>query len=110
MGQPSIGIDVLIINPEGQELPRDEVGAIIVLIRGVVLGYWNRPEETTKALAWPGREGWMYTGDVGRMDAEGFVFLVDRVKDMIVSGGETVYSVEVEPAFAPPPPRLPTAR
>ncbi len=102
-GQPGIGIDVLIVDPEGQELPRGEVGEIIVLSPGVMLGYWNKPEETAKALARPGREGWMHTGDAGRMDAEGFVFLVDRVKDMIVSGGENVYSVEVEQAVAKHP-------
>jgi acyl-CoA synthetase (AMP-forming)/AMP-acid ligase II len=99
-GQPGIGINVCIIDPEGRELPRGEVGEIIVLSPGVMLGYWNKPEETAKALARPGREGWMHTGDAGRMDAEGFLFLVDRVKDMIVSGGENVYSIEVEQAVA----------
>lgn len=102
-GQPGIGIDVCIVDPEGQELPRGEVGEIIVLSPGVMLGYWNKPEETAKALARPGRAGWMHTGDAGFMDAEGFVFLVDRVKDMIVSGGENVYSVEVEQAVAKHP-------
>jgi long-chain acyl-CoA synthetase len=102
-GQPGIGINVRIVDPEGQELPRGEVGEIIVLSPGVMLGYWNKPEETAKALARPGREGWMHTGDAGRMDAEGFLFLVDRVKDMIVSGGENVYSVEVEQAVAKHP-------
>ena len=102
-GQPGIGIDVRIVDPEGHELPRGKVGEIIVLSPGVMLGYWNKPEETAKALARPGSEGWMHTGDAGRMDAEGFVFLVDRVKDMIVSGGENVYSVEVEQAVAKHP-------
>ncbi len=102
-GQPGVGIDVRIVDPDGQELPRGEVGEIIVLSPGVMLGYWNRPEETAMALARPGREGWMHTGDAGRIDAEGFLFLVDRVKDMIVSGGENVYSVEVEQAIAQHP-------
>ena len=61
-----------------------------------MLGYWNRPEETAAAL----RGGWMHTGDGGYMDDGGFVFIVDRVKDMIVTGGENVYSVEVEKAIA----------
>jgi acyl-CoA synthetase (AMP-forming)/AMP-acid ligase II len=99
-GQPTFGIDVRVVDPEGREMPRGEVGEIIVLSPGVMLGYWDKPEETAKALGRPGREGWMHTGDAGRMDDEGFLFLVDRVKDMIVSGGENVYSVEVEQAIA----------
>jgi long-chain acyl-CoA synthetase len=53
-----------------------------------MLGYWNRPEETAKAIV----DGWMHTGDAGHMDEDGFVYIVDRVKDMIISGGENVYS------------------
>jgi acyl-CoA synthetase (AMP-forming)/AMP-acid ligase II len=61
-----------------------------------MLGYWNKPEETAEAL----RDGWMHTGDGGRMDDEGYVYIVDRIKDMIISGGENVYSTEVENAIA----------
>jgi long-chain acyl-CoA synthetase len=63
-------------------------------VRGqnVMMGYWERPEETAKAVI----DGWMHTGDGGYMDEEGYVYLVDRVKDMIISGGENVYSMEVE--------------
>ena len=61
-----------------------------------MLGYWNRPEETADSL----RGGWMHTGDVGWMDEEGYVYLTDRLKDMIKSGGENVYSVEVEKVLA----------
>ena len=57
-----------------------------------MLGYWNKPEETAVAL----RGGWMHTGDVGYVDDDGFIFIVDRLKDMIISGGENVYSTEVE--------------
>ena len=57
-----------------------------------MLGYWNRPEETKAAII----DGWMHTGDGGYMDEGGFVFMVDRIKDMIISGGENIYSVEVE--------------
>ena len=64
-----------------------------------MLGYWNRPEETAAAL----RGGWMHTGDIGWMDEAGYVHVVDRLKDMIVSGGENVYSVEVEGALASHP-------
>jgi len=102
-GQATFGVEVRIVDPQGAELPRGEVGEIAVLSPGVMLGYWNKPEENAKALGRPGLEGWMHTGDAGRMDEDGFLFLVDRVKDMIVSGGENVYSVEVEQAVAKHP-------
>ena len=102
-GQATFGVAVRIVDPQGAELPRGEVGEIAVLSPAVMLGYWNKPEETARALGRPGREGWMHTGDAGRMDEDGFLFLVDRVKDMIVSGGENVYSVEVEQAVAKHP-------
>ena len=57
-----------------------------------MLGYWNKPQETTAVL----KAGWMHTGDAGYMDQDGFVFIVDRLKDMIITGGENVYSIEVE--------------
>ena len=79
--------------------PRGEVGEIVVRGGNVMLGYWNRPEETAEAL----RDGWMHTGDVGWMDDEGYVYVIDRIKDMIISGGENVYSVEVENVLAPHP-------
>ena len=63
---------------------------------GMMLGYWNKPEESARAT----RGGWMHTGDGGYMDDDGFVFIADRLKDMIVTGGENVYSVEVENAVA----------
>jgi len=94
------GVQVRIVGPEGRELPRGEVGEIIVKSPAVMLGYWNKPDETAQALERPSNPGWMHTGDGGRMDDEGFVFVVDRVKDMIVSGGENVYSTEVEQAVA----------
>ena len=62
-------------------------------------GYWNKPEETAAAL----RDGWMYTGDGGYMDERGYIFIADRIKDMIISGGENVYSTEVESAVASHP-------
>lgn len=61
-----------------------------------MLGYWHRPEDTAAAV----RDGWMHTGDGGRMDENGYVFIVDRLKDMIITGGENVYSAEVENALA----------
>ena len=94
------GVQIRIVGPDGADLPRGEVGEIIVKSPAVMLGYWNKPEETALALERPSNPGWMHTGDGGRMDDEGFVFVVDRVKDMIVSGGENVYSTEVERAVA----------
>ncbi|GAA4555185.1 long-chain fatty acid--CoA ligase [Pseudonocardia xishanensis] len=91
--------DVRIVDPEDVEVPLGEVGEIVVRGGHVMMGYWERPEETAQAL----RNGWMHTGDGGRMDADGYVHVVDRIKDMIISGGENVYSVEVENALAKHP-------
>lgn len=84
--------EVRIVNSEDKELPRGEVGEIAVRGPTVMLGYWNLPEETAHAV----RGGWMHTGDLGRMDEAGYVTVVDRLKDMIITGGENVYSAEVE--------------
>jgi acyl-CoA synthetase (AMP-forming)/AMP-acid ligase II len=84
--------EVRIVGPDDVELPRGQVGEIVVRGGNVMLGYWNRPEETAEAL----RGGWMHTGDGGYMDDDGYVYISDRIKDMIISGGENVYSVEVE--------------
>jgi acyl-CoA synthetase (AMP-forming)/AMP-acid ligase II len=91
-GRAMIGCEVRIVDPEGREVPRGEVGEVTSRGPSVMLGYWNKPAETAAAL----RDGWMFTGDGGRMDEDGFVYIVDRMKDMIVTGGENVYSIEVE--------------
>jgi acyl-CoA synthetase (AMP-forming)/AMP-acid ligase II len=93
-GRPTYCVEVRIEGDDGRELPRGEVGEIVVKGPGMMLAYWNKPEESAQAL----RGGWMHTGDAGRMDDQGFVFVVDRIKDMIVTGGENVYSAEVENA------------
>ena len=102
-GLPCTGISVRIVAPDGKDVPRDEVGEIIVRSPGVMLGYWGKPEETAAALERAPNAGWMHTGDGGRMDEDGFLYVVDRVKDMIISGGENVYSIEVEQAVAKHP-------
>jgi long-chain acyl-CoA synthetase len=91
-GHPIPGTDVLILDPEGLPLPANEVGEICV--RGLTIspGYWNLPDETSEAH----RGGCLHTGDAGYLDEEGFLFIVDRIKDMIITGGENVYSAEVE--------------
>jgi len=91
--------EVRIVDENDNEVPRGTVGEIVVRGGHVMLGYWNKPEETAAALI----DGWMHTGDGGRMDERGYVFVVDRIKDMIVSGGENVYSAEVENAVAQHP-------
>jgi long-chain acyl-CoA synthetase len=91
-GQPAPGVEVTIRTSEGRVCPPGEVGEVVVRGANVMLGYWNKPEQTAAVLV----DGRYWTGDLGRMDAEGNLFLVDRSKDMIVSGGENVYSTEVE--------------
>jgi long-chain acyl-CoA synthetase len=89
-------VEVIIADDEGREVPRGEIGEILVRGPIVMQGYWNKPEETEKAL----RGGWMHTGDAATMDDEGLIYIVDRLKDMIISGGENVYSTEVENAIS----------
>ncbi|MFK5973131.1 MAG: long-chain fatty acid--CoA ligase [Flavobacteriaceae bacterium] len=86
--------EVRIVDIDGKEVTNGVTGEIIVKGPNAMLGYWNKPEETATSL----KNGWVHTGDAGFMDKDGFVFLVDRVKDMIVSGGENVYSVVTENA------------
>jgi acyl-CoA synthetase (AMP-forming)/AMP-acid ligase II len=90
---------VKIVDEEGNEAPRGTVGEIVVKGEHVMQGYWNKPEETAAAL----RDGWMHTGDGGYMDERGYIYIADRIKDMIISGGENVYSTEVEGAVASHP-------
>ncbi len=91
-GQPVPGVDIVILDPAGSPLPTGAVGEICV--RGLTIspGYWNLPEVTAETQ----RGGWLHTGDAGYLDEEGFLFIVDRIKDMIITGGENVYSAEVE--------------
>ncbi|RED41916.1 long-chain acyl-CoA synthetase [Rhodopseudomonas thermotolerans] len=98
-GRATLGCEVRIVDAEDRTVPYGTVGEICVRGDNVMMGYWERPEETARALA----GGWMHTGDGGYMDEHGFVYVVDRVKDMIISGGENVYSVEVENAVAQHP-------
>jgi acyl-CoA synthetase (AMP-forming)/AMP-acid ligase II len=95
-GRAVAGADVRIVAPDDKEVSRGEVGEVVVRGDNVMVGYWNKPQETAQAL----RHGWMHTGDAGYMDEDGYMFVVDRIKDMIITGGENVYSVEVENALA----------
>ncbi|WP_323122943.1 long-chain-fatty-acid--CoA ligase [Burkholderia alba] len=95
-GQPLAGVDVLIVDPHGREVPPGQIGEIVVRSPCVMQGYWSQPELTAQTL----RGGWLHTGDAAWMDERGFIVIVDRFKDMIVSGGENVYCVEVENALS----------
>jgi len=93
-GREFIGVDLKVVNEQGNEIKGDEkeVGEIIVKGDIVTKGYWKLPEETKKSI----KGGWLYTGDMAVIDEEGYVTIVDRKKDMILTGGENVYSTEVE--------------
>jgi long-chain acyl-CoA synthetase len=91
-GQAIVGVDLRIVDADGKDVPTGEVGEVAVRGANVTRGYLDRPEDNAAAF----RNGWFHTGDVGRLDAEGFLFLMDRKKDMIITGGENVYSSEVE--------------
>jgi long-chain acyl-CoA synthetase len=94
-GQAMFTVEIKIVDFNDKELPLGEVGEIAVRGPNIMQGYWNKPQETAHAL----RGGWMHTGDAGFLDEDGFLFIVDRVKDMIISGGENIYSAEVEAAI-----------
>ena len=95
-GREVAGVTVRVVDEKtGEDVPPGQVGEIIAKGENVMAGYWNREEETAAAL----RNGYMYTGDLATVDEDGFIFIVDRAKDMIVSGGENVYSAEVENAL-----------
>ena len=94
-GRASLGTQVRIVDENRQEVPIGEVGEIAVKGPQLMMRYWNMPEATAKTLS----DGWLYTGDAARMDEEGFVYIQDRIKDMIVSGGENIYPKEIENAL-----------
>lgn len=95
VGRPGPACEIRIVDPEGHELPTGSVGEIVGRGPTLMAGYWKRPDEEADAL----REGWMHTGDAGRLDEDGYLTVVDRIKDVIVSGGENVASREVELAL-----------
>lgn len=98
-GRPMPGSVVAILDDSGHPVPPGTTGEVCARAGNYMREYWNRPDETAAAF----RDGWYHTGDAGYMDGDGYVYLVDRVKDMIVTGGENVYSAEVENAIASHP-------
>lgn len=95
VGRAGLGAEIRIVDADGRDCPRGQVGEIVIRGPMVTTGYWKLPEATAQAQ----RGGWLHTGDGARMDDEGFIFIVDRLKDMIISGGENIYSGEVEAAL-----------
>ena len=96
-GLPLPGAEIKIIGPDGDALPSGAVGEICIRSVATMKGYWNRPEETARVL---GPDGWLRTGDAGLIDADGYLHVRARIKEMIVSGAENVYPAEVEAAIA----------
>jgi fatty-acyl-CoA synthase len=94
-GRAAAGTDVRIVDEQHREVARGEIGEIAVRGPQLMQGYWNLPEASARTLV----GGWLYTGDAARMDEEGFIYIEDRIKDMIVTGGENVYPKEVENAL-----------
>jgi long-chain acyl-CoA synthetase len=91
-GVARTGVAVKIVDEDGRDLPPGEIGEIVTASDCVMKGYWNNAEANAKAI----RDGWLWTGDLGAMDADGFVTLKDRSKDMIISGGSNIYPREIE--------------
>ncbi|SME92116.1 fatty-acyl-CoA synthase [Tistlia consotensis] len=96
VGRPLLMTQCRIVGPDGRDLPPGEAGELLLRGANVTPGYWNRPDATAETID---RAGWLRSGDIARADAEGFVFIVDRIKDMYISGGENVYPAEVEAAL-----------
>jgi acyl-CoA synthetase (AMP-forming)/AMP-acid ligase II len=95
-GRSGFGHELKVVGPDDKEMPYGEVGEIVYRGPGTMSGYWRKEGETHEAI----RDGWFHTGDAGTMDADGFIYIKDRIKDMIISGGENIYPAEVEAVLA----------
>ena len=91
-GVSRTGIECRMFDENDQEVPRGELGELVIRGPSVMPSYWNKPEATAETL----RNGWLHTGDIGYMDEAGYIFLMDRTKDMIISGGANIYPREIE--------------
>ncbi len=95
-GRSGFGHDLKVVGPDDKELPHGQVGEIVYRGPGTMAGYWRKEKETRDTI----RDGWLHTGDAGTMDRDGFIYIKDRIKDMIISGGENIYPAEVEAVLA----------
>ncbi|NQZ94870.1 MAG: long-chain fatty acid--CoA ligase [Myxococcales bacterium] len=95
-GKAMFHTEVRVVDPEGNDIAPDATGEVIIRAPHLMLGYWNRPDATAETIV----DGWLHTGDVASVDTDGFVYIQDRIKDMIISGGENVYPAEIENVLA----------
>jgi long-chain acyl-CoA synthetase len=93
VGQPVPTVQIRVVDPLGTEAPTGVPGEVLLKGPTIMAGYWNRPEDTAKTID---ADGWLHTGDIGLLDDEGYLFITDRAKDMIIRGGENIYCVEIE--------------
>ncbi|MER2149964.1 MAG: AMP-binding protein, partial [Ruminococcus sp.] len=100
IGIPGYGWETKIIRPDGSVVRQGEVGELCLKGPGVMVCYYNNPQATAETL----KDGWLLTGDMARQDEEGFIYLVDRKKDVVITGGENLYPVEIENFMAAYPP------
>jgi acyl-CoA synthetase (AMP-forming)/AMP-acid ligase II len=98
-GRPNLGVDLRVVDAEGNDLPPGEVGELLIRAPQVMRGYHNREADTQAVI----QDGWFHSGDAAALDAEGYIYIRDRIKDMIVTGGENVYPIEVESVIAEHP-------
>ncbi len=99
VGRPMPVVDIRIVDEQGNDVPVGRVGEILLKGPIIMPGYWGKPEETARTVT----DGWLHTGDIGRLDAEGFLYITDRAKDMLIRGGENIYCVEIENRLAEHP-------
>jgi long-chain acyl-CoA synthetase len=92
IGIPIEGVEMKVVDDDGNEVPQGEVGEIVIRGHNVMKGYWNKPDETGETLI----DGWLHTGDIAKIDEDGYFFIVDRKKDLIIRGGYNVYPREIE--------------
>lgn len=91
-GRPFFHTEVRVVDDDGRNVGPEELGEVLLRAPNVMKGYWNRPEDTAEAI----KDGWLHTGDIAKMDQDGFLYIMDRKKDMIISGGENIYPAEIE--------------
>jgi long-chain acyl-CoA synthetase len=99
VGLPFPGVEVRVVDERDEEVPRGETGEVVCRGDNVMTGYWRQPDETATVL----RAGWLHTGDIGRMDEVGFLYIVERMKDLIIRGGLNIYPRDVEDALTEHP-------
>lgn len=94
-GRPFFHTEIRLVDASGRDVGADELGEVLLRTPNMMKGYWNRPQDTAAAI----KGGWLHTGDIARMDKDGFFYIMDRKKDMIISGGENIYPAEIEDAL-----------